>query len=306
MTEGFDEQLTGLLAQPGNRTPSELFGHVSDDLWLWINTEGYRRSSAVREILPGLPQEEVQRHWTFRSGDDTLVEGFGIYLLVRDLYQRHIGNVGDAEALLDFGCGYGRVIRYFLKDVDHRRLTGTDYNASLIEFCRASNRWCDFARNGAEPPLPFEDDRFQYVFVYSVFSHFSETMHLRWLQELKRIVKPGGAVAVSVRRRNFINSLREMRESAPDDASRILHKMLVDTDLELARYDAGEFCFSPYSSLMDPWWGEACIPRAYVEREWSRLFDVVEFVEGSSPVDLEGLRRSPHPTSEQNFVLLRA
>ena len=82
--------------------------------------------------------------------------------------------------------------------------------------------------------------------------------------------------------------------------------MLVDTDRELARYDAGEFCFSPYSTLVDPWWGEACIGRAYVEREWSRLFEVVEFVEGSSPVNLEELRRAPHPTCEQNFVLLKA
>ena len=85
-----------LLAQPGKRTPSELFGEASDDLWLWINTEGYRRSSALRGLLPALPEEDVQRYWTFRAGDDTLVEAFGIYLLVRDLYQRHVGDVGDA------------------------------------------------------------------------------------------------------------------------------------------------------------------------------------------------------------------
>ena len=182
-------------------------------------------------------------------------------------------------------------------------MTGTDSNSSLIDFCRVSNRWCNFVRNDVEPPLPFEDGQFQYVFVYSVFSHFAEAMHLRWLEELRRIIKPGGAAAISVRGRNFIKSLREMRKSAPDVKSL---RMLMDTDRELARYDAGEFCFSPYRPRVDPWWGEACIPRAYVEREWSRLFEVAEFVEGSSPVNLEELRRAPHPTSEQNFVLLRA
>lgn len=301
----FEEQLATLLAQPGELTPSQLFGDVPDDLWLWIHTEGYRRSQALRELLPALPEEQVQRHWTFRTGDDTLVEGFGIYLLVRDLYQRHIGAIGDAEGVLDFGCGYGRVVRFFLKDIDSRRLTGTDNDAALIDFCRASNRWCNFVRNATEPPLPFEDDQFQYVFVYSVFSHFSEAAHLRWLKELKRIVRPGGALAISVRRRNYIEALRQMRQSAPENDSRIILKMLVDTDRELARYDAGEFCFSPYSDLLNPWWGEACIPRTYIEREWSRLFEVVEFVEGK-PLNLEELRRAPHPTSEQNFVLLRA
>src|SRR5581483_8898914 len=93
VTERSEEQLATLLAQSEAQTPSELFGDVSDDFWLWINTEGYRRSSALRDILPALPPEEIQRHWTFRTGDDTLTEGFGIYLLVRDLYQRNVGNL---------------------------------------------------------------------------------------------------------------------------------------------------------------------------------------------------------------------
>ena len=35
--------------------------------------------------------------------------------------------------LLDFGCGWGRVIRYFLKDVDPGHLMGTDHNAENID-----------------------------------------------------------------------------------------------------------------------------------------------------------------------------
>jgi SAM-dependent methyltransferase len=321
VTERFEEELTTVLARPGERSPSELFGDVSDDLWLWMNTEGYRHSPELRDILPALPDEEVQRQWTYRTGDETLLEGFGIYLLVRELYQRHVGPIDDAGGILDFGCGYGRVIRFFLRDVDHRRLTGTDNNGELIDFCRQSNRWCNFTQNEAEPPLPFEDDQFDYVFVYSVFSHFSEEMHWRWLEELKRVVRPGGALAISVRRRNFIEALREMRESGPEDDSQIILKMLVDTDRVLARYDAGEFCFEAYRDVQvqgpseggaiedldrpPEWWGEAQIPKAYVEREWGRLFEVVDFVEGSS-LDLEAMRRAPHPTSEQSFVLLRA
>ena len=151
-----------------------------------------------------------------------------------------------------------------------------------------------FVQNDAVPPLPFQDNQFDYVFVYSVFSHFSEEMHLRWLRELRRIVRPGGALAISVRRRNFIESLRSMRESATEGDSRIVLKMFVDTEHDLARYDAGEFCFSPYTAQADQWWGEACIPKKYIEREWSRLFEVVEFVEGS-PLNLEELATGATP-----------
>jgi hypothetical protein len=130
-------------------------------------------------------------------------------------------------------------------------------------------------------------------------------MHLRWLRELQRIVRPGGMLAISVRRRNYIESLKRIRESAKEGDSRIVLKMFLDTEQELANYDAGEFCFSPYRDHGDQSWGEACIPRQYMEREWSRLFELVEFVEGS-PLDLQELRQKPRPTSEQNFVLLRS
>jgi SAM-dependent methyltransferase len=138
------------------------------------------------------------------------------------------------------------------------------------------------------------------VFVHSVFSHFSEAMHLRWLEELRRTVRPGGAVAISVRPRNFIEALREMRDWSVNGES------LVDTDRWRARYDAGEFCFSRYGPRSDPWWGEAVIPKTYIEREWSRFFEVVEFVEGTSPLKLEEPGRAPHPAAEQSFVLLKA
>jgi SAM-dependent methyltransferase len=295
-----------LLAQRGERPPSQVFDDISDALWLWVHTEGYRRLPALRDLLPGLPEEQVQRQWTFRTGDNTLIEGFAVYLLIRELYQRHIGDLQDAHAVLDFGCGYGRVLRFFLKDIDHRRLIGTDYTASLIDFCRASNRWCDFVRNDAEPPLPFADNRFQLAFAYSVFSHLSEEMHLRWLGELRRLIAPGGALAISVRPRNFIIHLQTLRDVGTADAEqRILLEMFVDTERELSLYDAGGFCYAPYSDVFDPWFGEACIPRTYIEREWTRHFEIVDFIEGSS-LDLEKSRRMPYPACEQSVVLLKA
>jgi SAM-dependent methyltransferase len=294
MDATFEGQLRTLLSQPPGQPPEKLFGNIPDELWLWLNTEGYRRSSNLRQLLPGLPEENVQRQWTNRVNDDALVEGFRIYRVVRTLYERHVGSIGDAHGILDFGCGWGRVIRFFLKDLNHRRLTGTDYNSSLVAFCRKSNRWCNFIRNGAEPPLPVEANRFSCVYAYSVFSHFSEPMHLHWLNEFKRILQPGGALAISVRPRHFIEYCRKLRTSETEVEFPILREMFRDTDRELERYDAGEFCYSPYDgSHPDNWWGEACIPRAYIEGEWGRIFDVREFVEAG-------------PQLKQHVVLLTA
>jgi SAM-dependent methyltransferase len=290
----FAQDLAVLLDRADGQAPSALFEDVSDELWLWINTEGYRQSSALRELLPGLPREEVQRRFTNKSNDEALVEGFEIYRLVRNLYERHIGRFADAREVLDFGCGWGRVIRFFLRDIEPDRLTGAEYDGELVEFCLTSNRWCNFVRSESAPPLPFGDAQFSCIYAYSVFSHFSEAMHMSWLREFKRVLRPGGALMVSIRPRSFIEYLGKVRTQKTDIEFPVLLGMFPETESELARYDAGEYCYSPYDTARpDAWWGEACIPPAYIEREWSSLFDVQEVVDGSEQI-------------KQHVVVLRA
>ncbi|MBI5885216.1 MAG: hypothetical protein HZB85_01370 [Deltaproteobacteria bacterium] len=38
----------------------ELFHKTSDEFWFWAHTEGYRNNQWLREILPGLPDEQLQ------------------------------------------------------------------------------------------------------------------------------------------------------------------------------------------------------------------------------------------------------
>jgi len=195
--------------------------------------------------------------------------------------------------VLDFGCGWGRVIRFFLRDVAPGQLLGTDYSQELIEFCLTSDRWCTFSRNDANPPLPIGDQTLGYISAYSVFSHFSEPMHLRWLDEFKRVLRPGGALALTVRPRRFIEHCRRLRSGGAMSVTPRRATAFPDADAALARYDEGEFCFSPYFAADEnAWWGNACIPREYVDREWSKRFDVVEF---ATALDVK-----------QHVVLLRA
>lgn len=299
---GLAARLDALLANDDASTPAAMFGGASDDLWLWTNTEGYRHSAQVRGMLPGLPSEDVQRHWTNRAGDDALEDAFNIYRILRELFERNTGEGADAGDLLDFGCGFGRVIRFFLRDIEHERLVGTDHDVELVEFCRRSNRWTTFERNEAEPPLAFATGQFSWVYAYSVFSHFSEAMHAKWLEELSRIIRPGGVLVLSVRPRAFIEYCGRLRESSPADVAPILRDMFPDTERELERYDGGEYCFSPYDrSNRDAWWGEACVSPAYIDRVWSRRFEVREIVEAGAELKQHCVAmqaRAPSSSSE--------
>ena len=135
-----------------DKKPNEVFSSFTDDFWFWLCTEGYERKEAIRTLLPGMPDEDVQLMYTGSKGTPVLKEGFSAYRLFRDTYERHVGPIAHADAILDFGCGWGRIIRFFLKDVEPSALRGVDPVGDMIEICRHQNRWCNFEAIPTKPP----------------------------------------------------------------------------------------------------------------------------------------------------------
>ena len=117
---------TILKSAPKGTPPQQLFGDVDDDFWFWVHTEGYRGSAAVRKLLPGLPHEQTQFQYVGRTGDNALKVGFAGSRIFKKLYEDVAGEFSACSNVLDFGCGWGRVIRFFLKDIDPSKLWGID------------------------------------------------------------------------------------------------------------------------------------------------------------------------------------
>ena len=102
--------------------------------------------------------------------------------------------VGD---VLDFGCGSGRILRHWPRS-DRIRLTGTDYNPSLIAWCRRNYRSARFTMNGLDGRLPLADSSFDLAYAWSVFTHLSEDLGDNWIRELHRVLRPGGWLFVTM------------------------------------------------------------------------------------------------------------
>ena len=97
-------------------------------------------------------------------------------------------------SIMEWGCGPGRLIRHFpalLGEYD-LQLTGSDYNGRSIEWCGENLEGIRFVRNDLMPPLPFEDEQFEVLYCFSVFTHLSEEVQKAWAAEIKRVLKPGG------------------------------------------------------------------------------------------------------------------
>lgn len=99
----------------------------------------------------------------------------------------------DCGAMLDFGCGSGRVARHW-KDLSGPELHGCDANPELIRWCQANLPFLQATVSSLSPPLPYADESFDVLYALSVFTHLPEAIQRPWLEELQRVLRPGGHV----------------------------------------------------------------------------------------------------------------
>jgi len=117
---------------------------------------------------------------------------------VRDMVRLAGREFEALEAVFDFGCGCGRVMRRWA-DVSGPAFVGSDYNRNIVDWCRANLPFAGFELNGLTPPLPFADEQFELVYSLSVFTHLTEPLQHEWIAELRRVTKPGGLILLTTR-----------------------------------------------------------------------------------------------------------
>lgn len=101
--------------------------------------------------------------------------------------------------VLDFGCGPGRVLTWLQSVHEDWNFVGTDMDIEAIDWATENlSHIASFDCNEIRPPLKYDDAYFDLVFCISVFTHLPEDMQTEWLLELRRVVKSGSVVALSV------------------------------------------------------------------------------------------------------------
>ena len=288
------ESIVQGLSKPS--TLKSIFGNVSDEFWCWAFTEGYDENPLLRQILPGLPSPQIQENYTGRSGHPALKDAFAAYTLFKQLALQHGKAINQCKSILDFGCGWGRIIRFFLKDVDERDVFGVDCSSEMITLCGTQQLRGTFLATAILPPTHFGDSQFDLIYLYSVFSHLSEDAHLAWLQEFHRLLKPGGLVIATTRPRSFITLCAELaRKPDLEVWQRGAAASFADPEEALARYEAGQFVHSPTGGggcLDRSFYGESCISEQYARQQWTKYYSSVDY-----------LRVEQHYAIDQNIIV---
>jgi len=266
----------------GHIAHDRIFGHLDDDVWWSVNTTAWRRHAVLQRVLPSLPDENAQIRFIGNSGDAALLEAFRAYQLIRTLAARAGRPVTRRSIILDFGCGWGRILRFFLRDVPAAQLHGIDVMPQAIEISQKTNPWCQFVLGSPLPPSDLPAEGFDLIYMYSVFSHLSEDAHARWLDEFGRVLRPGGLLVATTWPREYIARCERARQGDTRQAHHGSLGAFLGTDGWLAAYDRGEFCHSPVGGgdeLASDFYGESCIPEAYVRKHWASRFEIVNYLE---------------------------
>lgn len=248
----------------------------------WIDTICQTpEKNPVNDIkFPGFPAPEIQINMIGSSGSHALHEVAFLYREIHK-YAKEAGLTFDKNTrVMDFGCGFGRILRFFMKDVAPGNLIGTDVYLYFIEICKNIFQDILFDLNDPFPPLHYPDNFFDIIYAYSVFSHLSEEAHLQWLKEFHRLVKPEGLLFLTLRQKQFLLEYNRLRsEPNLSDYNKKMAELFGDLEKLSPDYEMGKFIYSPTGgggALTDDFYGDTVIPPAYIKKHWSKYFTTID------------------------------
>lgn len=111
-------------------------------------------------------------------------------------HDRFMREVGVDAAVLDYGCGRGRLCGE-LAQRGFRNLTGVDYSPEMVDAARREHPHLDFSVVDGDV-LPFADARFDAVLLFAVLTCIaSDVAQRNLIAEVGRVLRPGGLLLVS-------------------------------------------------------------------------------------------------------------
>ena len=138
--------------------------------------------------------------WYHDDGKNTALE-------IVTLFSKHFDIAAPGTKILDWGCGPGRIVRHFPELLPAAKIFGTDYNSDYIQWCGRNLKGIEFSLNRKDPPTIYPDNFFDAITGLSIFTHLSENAHYGWIDELHRIVKPGGYMFITTQGRAYYSRL---------------------------------------------------------------------------------------------------
>jgi SAM-dependent methyltransferase len=114
----------------------------------------------------------------------------------------------DAARILDFGCGYGRVLRVLRAEFPGASITASDVDREAVDFCERTFRARGVYSSTDPREIRFED-QFDLIWVGSVFTHIDETVWEGLLRVLTAALADDGLLIFTTEGPAIADTLRD-------------------------------------------------------------------------------------------------
>lgn len=238
-----------------------------------------RRFPRISSLLPNMASEQTQLNWTGASGHKLLCQSVNFMRSLSANYEHLTGTTLAGKRILDFGCGYGRLLRlaaFYSDDV-----YGVDPWDESVRLCREAGLDDVWMSDYLPETLPVPSD-FDLVFAFSVFTHLSARATQTSLKTLRKHVRPGAILGITIRPIEYWRKI-------------CTHLSEAEVALKEEEHRAKGFAFVPHDrALVD---GDITYGETSMTLDWLARF--------ATNWKIEAVDRSPDDIV-QRYVFLRA
>jgi len=265
--------------------PLASFSHLSDEHWLAVLEQSISQETVNGTRFARFPSEDVQAQFVGSANTAALREARPFYTLVKG-YSSALGMpIQQDSRLLDFGCGWGRYLRFFARDFAKDAMFGVDIDPDIVALNHRLGTPGEILPITPTGRLPFKDGSFSHIIAYSVFTHLPENIMIHWLQELRRVSRPGAVFVATVEPPRFLDFIDSIDPASPSGWHRGLRQTAGDIPALKAKAAKGEFVYIPTGGgkYRDKTiYGDAVIPETYMRKVWAEYFAVRAYIDNPS------------------------
>ncbi len=182
----------------------------------------------------------------------------------------------ELQKTLELGAASGRVLRHFACQSDATEVWATELNHRHI-------RWLsEFMPKQVLPislpalaSLPMEDNYFDAVLAYSVFTH-CDIFETGWLAEIRRVLKPGGIALLTAHTESTWAAMQQATTEDPDSLLRF--EKAIPNLYELLENPMPEGHTGFRHTQVGPYRGMAFHSISHIENVWGRFMEIEEVI----------------------------
>jgi SAM-dependent methyltransferase len=132
-----------------------------------------------------------------RAWFDYFRQGYELIPTIEQIADWAFPGERDRISVLEFACGYGRIVRHLVRSFPAANVSASDIDAGAVVFV-TEQLGVNGKLSAAEPEQLRWDESYDLVVVPSLFSHLPDRTFARWLGFLHGLLNDRGVLAFSV------------------------------------------------------------------------------------------------------------